>query len=32
MSASGRRVAEERFSIETVVPSYEALYERVLAG
>lgn len=30
MSAAGRTVAEERFSIETVVPEYEALYERVL--
>ena len=31
MSAAGRALAEERFSIEAVVPMYEALYRRVLA-
>jgi len=30
MSAAGRAVAEGRFSIGTVVPMYEALYEQVL--
>ena len=30
-AAAGRRVAEERFSIDTIVPRYEALYERVIA-
>ena len=32
LSAAGRRMAEVRFSIEAVVPKYEGLYERVLAG
>ncbi|MGD8872474.1 MAG: glycosyltransferase, partial [Gemmatimonadota bacterium] len=31
MSAAGRGLAEERFSIGKIVPRYEALYERVLA-
>jgi N-acetyl-alpha-D-glucosaminyl L-malate synthase BshA len=30
LSAAGRALAEERFSVEAVVPKYEALYERVL--
>ncbi|MDH3207338.1 MAG: N-acetyl-alpha-D-glucosaminyl L-malate synthase BshA [Gemmatimonadota bacterium] len=30
LSAAGRKVAEERFSIDVVVPKYEAMYERVL--
>jgi glycosyltransferase involved in cell wall biosynthesis len=30
LSQAGRRLAEERFSVEAVVPRYEALYERVL--
>lgn len=30
MSIAGRALAEERFSIDSVVPAYEALYERVL--
>lgn len=32
MAAAGRRSAETRFSAEAVVPRYEALYERVVAG
>ena len=32
LSAAGRRMAEERFSIEAVVPKYEGLYDRVLTG
>ena len=31
LSAAGRAVAVERFSIDTIVPKYEALYERVLS-
>ena len=30
LSDAGRALAEERYSIEAVVPGYEALYERVL--
>jgi N-acetyl-alpha-D-glucosaminyl L-malate synthase BshA len=32
MSAAARRVAEERFSVDSIVPRYEAYYERVLGG
>lgn len=32
LSEAGRRVAVERFSAASVVPQYERLYERVLAG
>jgi len=32
MSAAGRAVAEEKFSIGTIVPRYEQLYHRVMAG
>ena len=32
MAAAARRVAEERFSADRIVPLYEAFYERVLAG
>lgn len=32
MSATARRLATERFSVHTVVPKYEAYYERVLGG
>jgi glycosyltransferase involved in cell wall biosynthesis len=31
LSAAGRELAEKRFSMDVVVPEYEALYERVLA-
>jgi len=31
LSAAGRRIAEDRFSVGAVVPMYEALYARVLA-
>jgi glycosyltransferase involved in cell wall biosynthesis len=31
-SAAGRRTAVERFSASSVVPMYEAHYERVLRG
>jgi N-acetyl-alpha-D-glucosaminyl L-malate synthase BshA len=32
LSAAGRELAEKSFSIDVIVPKYEALYERVLAG
>jgi N-acetyl-alpha-D-glucosaminyl L-malate synthase BshA len=32
MAAAGRRIAIERFSAASVVPRYEAIYERLLAG
>ncbi|MSR21452.1 MAG: N-acetyl-alpha-D-glucosaminyl L-malate synthase BshA [Gemmatimonadetes bacterium] len=32
MSLAARRLAVERFSADAIVPMYEALYERVLAG
>jgi glycosyltransferase involved in cell wall biosynthesis len=30
LSAAGRALAEQRFSMDSVVPKYEALYQRVL--
>jgi len=32
LSAAGRELAEKCFAIDVIVPRYEALYERVLAG
>ena len=32
MAAEGVRLATERFSADRIVPQYEALYERALAG
>ena len=32
MACAGRRVAEEKFSAEAVVPLYEAHYERIVGG
>jgi hypothetical protein len=32
MGKEGRRLAEERFSIDKVIPMYIDLYERTLAG
>ena len=32
LAAAGRRVAEERFSAQAVVPLYESLYRRVIEG
>ena len=32
MRVAARRIAVEKFSTDRVVPRYEALYERVLAG
>ena len=32
MAAEGVRLATERFSANRIVPQYEALYERALAG
>jgi glycosyltransferase involved in cell wall biosynthesis len=32
MRAAARKIAVEKFSADAIVPQYEALYERVLAG
>ncbi len=32
MAEAGRRIAVERFSAASVVPRYEAVYDRMLSG